>query len=124
VVVGVGAVIGLLAFLVLSPDIPEPMAVMLLAAIGAFGSSYAVTMAHARSFYPPHLIGRGVTLMNFFSIGGAGAMQWLTGLVVETAAGASDLSAAYSTLFAFYAVTLAGAYFVYLFSTDAKPSAL
>lgn len=29
-------------------------------------------MAHGRSFLPPHLIGRGVSFINMFGIGGAG----------------------------------------------------
>ena len=43
---------------------------------------YGMLMAHARAFLPPHLLGRGVTLMNFFSIGGVGMMQFATGAVV------------------------------------------
>ena len=42
-------------------------------------------MAHARLFFPPHLIGRGVTFMNFVFIGGAGLIQWFSGLFVGTA---------------------------------------
>ena len=55
---------------------------LLLIVIGLAGGSYGLLMAHARAFVPAHLTGRGVTLMNFFSIGGVGAMQFATGGVV------------------------------------------
>ena len=45
---------------------------LLLIVIGLAGGSYGLLMAHARAFVPAHLTGRGVTLMNFFSIGGVG----------------------------------------------------
>ena len=45
--------------------------------IGLAGMSYGMLMAHSRAFLPAHLTGRGVTLMNFFSIGGVGLLQFL-----------------------------------------------
>ena len=58
-----------------------------LAAIGAFGLSYGILMAHARLFFPAALIGRGVTFLNFAFIGGAGVVQWLSGRFVQAARG-------------------------------------
>ena len=49
-----------------------PATTLLLIVIGLAGGSYGLLMAHARAFVPAHLTGRGVTLMNFFSIGGVG----------------------------------------------------
>ena len=37
-------------------------AVALLCAVGFFGASYPLLMAHGRSFFPPHLTGRAVSL--------------------------------------------------------------
>jgi len=91
--------------------------------IGITGASYGLLMAHARAFLPPHLTGRGVTLMNFFSIGGVGAMQFVTGGVVTAATVPGDPAAAYQTLFLFYAVMLAAALVIYLAAKDAKPHA-
>lgn len=90
-------------------------------AIGFFGASYAVQMAHGRAFIPQHLTGRGVTLLNFCSIGGAGIFQWISGPIVEanTVTGSPDIQ--YKALFIFYAVVVAIALFVYSFSRDAKP---
>lgn len=61
------------------------LAVALLAVIGAAGLSYGILMAHARHFFPAHLLGRGVTFMNFAFIGGAGVVQWLSGRFVQAA---------------------------------------
>ncbi|HYF53465.1 MAG TPA: MFS transporter [Salinarimonas sp.] len=58
------------------------LAVALLAAIGAFGLTYGILMAHARRFFPAHLLGRGVTFMNFVFMGGAGLTQLASGAVV------------------------------------------
>lgn len=93
------------------------------ALIGVSGASYGLLMAHARAFLPMHLTGRGVTLMNFFSIGGVGAMQFVTGAVVTGSTVPGEPAAAYSTLFLFYAATLAVSLAVYLFARDAKPAA-
>jgi nitrate/nitrite transporter NarK len=93
------------------------------ALIGVTGASYGLLMAHARAFLPAHLMGRGVTLMNFFSIGGVGAMQFVTGAVVTASTVPGEPTAAYSTLFLFYAATIAVALAVYLLARDAKPAA-
>jgi MFS family permease len=92
-----------------------------LVVIGLCGMSYGLLMAHARAFLPPHLVGRGVTLMNFFSIGGVGAMQFATGAVVTANVVPDKPAAAYTALFAFYAAMLGIALLIYLFSRDAKP---
>jgi sugar phosphate permease len=94
---------------------------VVLVVIGLTGMAYGVLMAHARAFLPPHLLGRGVTLMNFFQIGGAGLMQFATGAVVTANVVPGQPAAAYTALFAFYAVTLGTALLIYLFARDAKP---
>lgn len=90
--------------------------------IGLFGGSYGLLMAHARAFLPGHLTGRGVTLMNFFSIGGVGAMQFGTGAVVTSATVPGDPAAGYAALFGFYALMLGLSLVVYLFARDAPPN--
>jgi len=57
---------------------------VLFVAVGLFGTSYGVLMAHGRSFVPKSLTGRGVTLLNFTTIFGAGAMQYITGAVANS----------------------------------------
>jgi MFS family permease len=118
-----GNVICLAAIIVLAanPGIGVLPATVIFVIIGVSGMSYGMLMAHARAFLPPHLTGRGVTLMNFFSIGGVGAMQFATGGVVTAATVPGEPAVAYQALFVFYAVTLALALAIYLFSRDAKP---
>lgn len=99
----------------------EIWATILFVLIGFFGATYAVQIAHGKSFVPAHLMGRGVTFLNFCSIGGAGLFQWMSGWVVENSVDPSTPQAEYQALFLFYAVLMGLAIFVYLFSKDAKP---
>jgi len=89
--------------------------------IGLFGGSFGLVIAHSRAFLPAHLTGRGVTLMNFFSIGGTGLMQFATGPVVSASTVPGEPAAAYSALFFFYAAMLGLSLLAYLFARDAKP---
>ena len=98
--------------------VPVPgvaMATLLLAAIGALGSSYAVGIAHGRAFFPPRLVGRGVTLLNLFSIGGVGLMQFATGPIFEAAGGGV---AGYQALFGTFALALLAGCAIYAFAPD------
>lgn len=92
-------------------------AVALMAAIGFLGASFPVIMAHGRAFVPPHLAGRGVTLLNLFGIGGVGLMQFVTGRLHETYSGTGP-AAPYSAIFTFFALTLVIGLVIYLFSRD------
>ncbi|MEH6721388.1 MAG: MFS transporter [Aurantimonas endophytica] len=96
------------------------IAIVLMTAVTFFGAGYALIMAHARAMVPAHLIGRGVTLMNFFSIGGAGVIQFLSGTVFATAAGRTSPESAYAVLFGFYALLLAAGLTAYSFSRDMR----
>jgi len=103
--------------LVLLVDQSAFLSVVLMAVIGLFGISYTVMMAHGRSFIPTHLVGRGVTLMNLFSIGGVGIMQFFSGRIHSSVA-SSDPSAPYVAIFTFFGVSLAAGMLIYLFSRD------
>lgn len=93
------------------------LSIFLMAAIGFFGASFPVIIAHARSFIPPHLTGRGVTLLNLFGIGSVGIMQFASGRLHTTIA-ATDPGLAYQTLFALFGVLLVVGLAVYLLSQD------
>lgn len=112
-----------ITFLAMAPEMPLSQAVVVLVAIGFFGTNFAVLMAHARGFFPAHLVGRGVTLMNFFGIGGVGLLQFASGILVTRAEASYSVSGTYQLLFGFYALLLAVALLIYLFSTDSKPDA-
>ncbi|SLN20577.1 L-galactonate transporter [Roseovarius litorisediminis] len=92
--------------------------IILIAAIGFFGASFPVLIAHGRSFFPAHLAGRGVTLMNLFGIGGVGFMQFASG-PLYTATSTSGAQAGYSILFAFFGLSLLAGTLIYLLSRDA-----
>jgi predicted MFS family arabinose efflux permease len=85
-----GSVVTGSAFLVLGFASPGTIAaVAVLSVIGGFGLTYAILMSHARLFFPEHLLGRGVTLMNFLFISGAGLLQAASGLFVQSLASAA-----------------------------------
>lgn len=98
--------------------------VVLFAAVGFFGASFPMVMAHGRAFLPPHLVGRGVTLINLFGIGAAGIMQVATGrlhtaLTPDPALlNSAPPATPYAALFLFYAATVAAGLLVYLLSQD------
>ena len=106
--------------LALAPDAGLWQATLLLAAVGFFGASFPVLMAHGRTFLPPHLVGRGVTLLNLFSIAGAGMFLFLSRPVFTAASAAGDPVAAYRTLFLFFLIPLVVGLGVYLFSREGK----
>jgi sugar phosphate permease len=122
-IVWVGNFMGMLACAALAiwPDQGLVSATILLSAIGFFGASYPMIMAHGRGFLPPHLVGRGVTLMNLCSIGAVGLIQ--TSAKPLTAAlwsGTETAAESYGRLFAFFAALLAAGLIVYLWSKDTK----
>jgi MFS family permease len=102
-----------------APDQGLATASLLLAALGFFGASFPLMMAHARSYFPPALIGRGVTLANLLAIGGVGLLQIVSGRMHGSliAAGAGP-EAAYGMLFTFFGLLLALAVAVYLLTQD------
>lgn len=110
-----------IAYLALNPLTTVTTATIVLVLIGISGGSYGLLMAHARAFLPTHLTGRGVTLMNFFSVGGVGLMQFATGSVVTANLVPNAEDAAYGALFTFYAIAVGVALIIYLFARDAKP---
>lgn len=85
---------------------------ILLFGIGLFGLSFPQIMAHGRSFIPPHLVGRGVTLLNLFSIGGVALSQVASGRIY------TSNDAAYPAIFLFFGVLLLIGLVVYAFSED------
>lgn len=109
-----------LSALVLQPIPDISTLIVLFIIIGAAGTSYGVVIAHGRAFVPAHLVGRGVTLINFCSIFGAGLLQFLSGRLVESQAD-SSAPETYQLLFGGYAGLLFLAMLIYLFSRDAAP---
>lgn len=84
-------------------------------AIGFFGSSFPILMAHGRSFFPPHLVGAGVTLLNLFGIAGVSFAQIVSGRLFEGAGGGV---AGFQSVFGFFALITAVGIAVYMLSQD------
>ncbi|MTH99141.1 MFS transporter [Roseibium sp. RKSG952] len=93
------------------------LSVLLMALIGFSGAAFPVIMAHGRAFIPPHLVGRGVTLLNLFGVGGVGLAQFATGRI-HAATVDMGPTAPYTAIFGFFAITVAIGCVIYLFSRD------
>ncbi len=105
--------------LITAPTRSLLLSATMMAATGFFGANYAVLMAHGRSFLPPALIGRGVTMLNLFSIGGVGVLQVLSGRVYRAAlANGAAPTEAYVAVFTLFVASLALGLAFYLFSRD------
>lgn len=96
------------------------LAVALLCAVGLFGSSYPLMIAHGRSFFPHHLAGRGVTFLNLLAMGGAGLAQIASGRVyaAASAAGPADAAAPYAAVFLFFGLLVLAGSVPYAFARD------
>lgn len=118
-VIFVGNTLGAAGLIVLMlwPESSLALSIVLLALIGFFGASFPVIIAHGRSFFPAHLAGRGVTLLNLFGIGGVGVAQFVSGPLHAAASGAGVL-AGYTAIFALFGLSLVAGLFIYLFSRD------
>lgn len=92
-------------------------ALALFAAVGFFGSSFGMVIAHGRAFFPPQLVGRGVTLLNLFGIAAVGLAQVVTGQLHATAV-TPPVAAPYQAIFGFFALSLICGLAVYAFSRD------
>lgn len=94
------------------------MATALLAVVGFSGASFPVLIAHARPFFPEHLTGRGVTLLNLFGIGGVGVMQLVTGRMMDYWQSTKFEEQAFQLLFGFFGILICCGLALYAFSTD------
>jgi sugar phosphate permease len=115
VAVGSSVTCALFVALWIWPTLPLHVTVGTVALIGAFGTTYAVLMAHGRTFLPDHLLGRGITLMNFTFMTGAALVQLISGQVVDAlkAAGQKPTDV-FATLHLGFGVALLLATLVYL----------
>ncbi|SDD32238.1 Sugar phosphate permease [Paracoccus isoporae] len=95
------------------------LSIALLTLVGFSGASYVLLIAHGRAFLPNHLVGRGVTFLNMFSIGGTGALQFASRPVYRWASEGGDPAAAYSTLFLFFTIPLVVGLFLYVRTQEA-----
>lgn len=106
--------IATLAVLSLAPAWGLTPAIALLGLIGLTGTNYTLLMAHARKFLSPHLVGRGMTLLNMASIGGVGIMQFASRPLHSGASADYAAPQAYALLFLFFLVPLIAGFALFL----------
>lgn len=107
----------------LMPQPPLWSAVASVSAIGFMGLCQPLLFAHARRFFPDHLLGRGMTFANFLTIGGAGLVQYASGIYVsELKASGMATEAVWAALHMWFAVMTIAALAVYLLSPMPKRS--
>lgn len=110
-------------------DASPVVATILMVGIGLSGASFGIVIAHGRAFFPPHLMGRGVTLLNLFGILPIGIAQLITGgiyrrLSPDPSAGLAaeigtvSAAAPHAAIFLFFALTTAAGLAIYLLSQD------
>jgi predicted MFS family arabinose efflux permease len=110
-------VVLVLAALALWPQPPLAVAVGLLVLLCLLNCYPVVVVAHGRSLFPDHLVGRGATTVNLAQTAGSAALPALTGWAVAVAPGAAAWPIAFGTL----AVALALGLLGYLTGRDAPP---
>jgi predicted MFS family arabinose efflux permease len=82
VLIGSTATILLLAVLVFVP-LPQPWATLWFVPFGLFVAYTPILTSHGKSLFPSALTGRGITLMNIGTMGGAFLSQSVTGMLID-----------------------------------------
>jgi MFS family permease len=100
-----------------------PALIVWLIVFGAVCAYTPVLIGHGRSLFPPHLVGRGITLMNMGTIGGVFVTQTITGMVIDyfpkEPDGAYALNA-YRVVFGLQGTAIALACLAYLRTPDPR----
>ena len=121
IALGSGLVAAGFLLMAVVPARPLWLDVLTLAVIGCAGLNLPLLTAQARAYFPDHLLGRGITFMNFLTIGGAGVVQWLSGVYVAALqAGPASPASVYASLHFAFAVTVAVASVVYVMAHVGK----
>jgi MFS family permease len=99
-------------------------AALLMALLGFSASYMSILHAHGRAIFPPHLTGRGLSVLNMSVMLGSAAMQaacgWVIGLYVDGVGPAPG--EAYRAGFGFVALVLVAASLYYARIPDSRPS--
>jgi MFS family permease len=108
VLLGAGLTAATLAAIAILGTLSAPMLVLWFIVLGFITAYTPVMIAHGRSLFPPHLLGRGITVMNLGTMGGVFLVQAVSGVVLDlfpTVDGAYPLDA-YRLLFGLQAVAV------------------
>lgn len=121
---GIGAQLVCLSIIVLIPGLSLLSITILFTVLGVMNGSAVMIFAHARSVFPPELVGRGMTTLNIGTMGGAAFQQIMTGYLMtwQTPPGGIPGELAYRVMFGLQAIFLLAALLFYLRTPDAKPN--
>jgi MFS family permease len=120
VLIAFATVLASLVLLAVLGKPPLPVLLILLAVLGFSTGLSSLVMAQGKSLLPPHLLGRGITLLNIGTMGGGFVVQFVSGAVIDLfeAPGGVYPLAAYQVIFALQAVALLAAGVAYMRSRD------
>jgi len=120
---GIGVQLLCLATIVAVPGLGLLSITILFTVMGVMNGCVVMIFAHARSVFPAHLAGRGITTLNIGTMGGAAFQQILTGYLMTwlTPAGGVPGEVAYRIMFGLQGLLLLSALLFYLRTPDAKP---
>jgi MFS family permease len=109
VLVGAGGTAASLAYLAIVGTLDQAGLIAWLIAFGFLSAFGPLLIAHGRSLFPLHLVGRGLTILNVGAMGGTFLVQIISGFVIEifptTPDGGYALDA-YRTVFALQAALI------------------
>jgi MFS family permease len=121
VLIGAGGTAAALGYLAAVGTLSTPMLVVWFAAFGFLAAFGPVLIAHGKALFPPHQIGRGLTILNMGVMGGTFLVQAVSGFVIDlfpTAPDGAYALAAYRWVFALQAGFIVLASLCYLGAHD------
>jgi MFS family permease len=118
-------VVGTLLMIAGLGTMPVPALVILLVVLGFASAVVPILIAHGKSLFPPHLVGRGITLLNMGTMGGVFLSQLVSGAVIEMfpAEGSVYPLDAYRLVFGLQGLFLLAACIAYLGARDPRHAA-
>ena len=115
VLLGAGGTLAIYMTLATVDVLPLAVIAALLTALGFLSAFTPVVIAHGKSLFAPHLVGRGLTLLNMGTMGGAFLAQIISGGVIDlfpAREGVYSLNA-YRAVFALEAALIVGSCLAY-----------
>jgi MFS family permease len=83
VLLGAGLTAAALGTVAVFGTLASPLLVLWFVALGFLTAYTPVMIAHGKSLFPPHLIGRGMTVLNMGTMGGVFLAQTVSGMVLD-----------------------------------------
>ena len=121
VLIGAGLTAVLLGYLAIVGTLTPFVLVVWFAAFGLASAYFPVLIAHGKALFPPHQVGRGLTVLNMGSMGGTFLVQTISGFAIElfpTGLHGVYPVAAYQLVFGLQAAFILLACLAYFGSTD------